>query len=376
MIYLNNAATSYPKPDSVIKAVTKYINSLPLNPERSGFTGDEDNVIKKCRKNLALLFNIKNPDRVIFTSGATESLNLAIKGLELYKKHIITTRIEHNSVIRPLKHLEREGIIELSFVECNKQGYVGSDDIKKEIKENTGAIIVNHCSNVTGTVLDIKSISEIARTGNIIFIVDASQSAGTIPLDVTECNMDILVFTGHKSLYGLPGIGGIYIKEGINLKPLKVGGTGVRSDLLYQPEEVPMYYEAGTRNMAGIVSLCEGTSFILERGMNKIEEHKNKLVERAVRGLKEIPEIIIYGSEGNSIFSFNIKGIKPEDAGYILENSFEIIIRSGLHCAPLIHKSLGSYPEGSIRVSPSYFTTFEEIDFFIDAVKHIAGVSK
>ena len=373
MIYLNNGASTYPKPREVIDRVLKYITSVPRDPSRSGFSGESGNVTSACREKLATLFNVKNPSRIVFTSGSTEALNLAIKGLNL-AGHIITTTIEHNSVIRPLKHLEREGKITLSFVDCDRYGYVKPEDIKREIKEDTAAIVVNHSSNVTGSLLDLKSISEIS--GEITFIVDGSQSAGSVPIDISGWNIDIFAFTGHKSLYGLPGIGGLYIKEGIDLKPLKVGGTGVKSDLLYQPRKMPLYYEGGTQNLPGIISLSAGVDFILKTGINKIKERKERLVHRLISELKKIPEIIIYGTEDrpSALFCFNIKGMKPEDVSYILESSFEIIVRHGLHCAPLIHKSLGSYPEGSLRVSPSFFTTFDEIDYFLDSIKQIAKV--
>ncbi len=375
MIYLNNGASSYPKPQEVINAVINYINSVPLNPYRSGFK--RPSFIEDCREKLCLLLNAKERKNIIFTSGGTESLNLAIMGLELRNSHVITTVIEHNSVLRPLKYLERERFIDLSIVKCNNNGSVNPYDIEKEIRENTGLIIVNHCSNVTGELLDLKSISEIAHKKDILFAVDASQSAGHIPIDVTAWNIDILAFTGHKALYGLAGTGGLYLKKGIKLKPLKFGGTGIRSELIYQPEEFPLYYESGTLNLPGIVSLCSGLDFILKKGIDEIRRKEEALMEKLVSELKDIPQVIIYGSHDRSkrtpVLSFNIKGMTPEDTGYILEESFGIIVRSGLHCAPLIHKYLDSYPQGTIRVSPSYFTEFHDIDCFVKAIKEIVN---
>jgi cysteine desulfurase family protein len=378
MIYLNNGATSYPKPQEIINSVVNYMNSLPLNPYRSGFNGKDDHVITSCRKKLCSLFNVKEPENIIFTSGGTESLNLAIMGLNLRNSHVITTVIEHNSVLRPLKHLEKEGFITLSPVNCNRDGSIDPSHIEKEIRENTRVIIVNHCSNVTGEILDLKSISEIAHKKDIIFIVDASQSAGHIPVDVTAWNIDILAFTGHKALYGLPGTGGLYIKNSIRLRPLKFGGTGIKSELLYQPEELPLYYESGTQNLPGIVSLNAGLDFIFKTGINEIKKKEEALMENLVSELEKIPQVIIYGNSNRinrgPILSFNIKNMEPEDTGYILEKSFGIIVRAGLHCAPLIHKALGSYPRGSIRVSPSYFTDFHDIDYFIHTIKEIVKV--
>lgn len=338
MIYLNNAATSFPKPQEVIVSLNSYLESIPFHSGRVGLEMVKEDMIFSCRQKLAILFNIKDPNRIVFTSGSTESLNLAIRGLELDGGHVITTVIEHNSVLRPLKSLEKEGVIELSFINCDTNGYVRAEDIASKIKRNTRAIVINHCSNVTGELLDLKTISEIAHSHGIVFIVDASQSAGSIPIDISDCNIDILTFTGHKSLFATPGIGGLYIHERIKLKPLKVGGTGVKSELLYQPKEMPMYYEAGTHNLPGIVSLKAGVEFILKTGLERIKSKKEKLFKLLISKLEKIHNIIIYGrretKNRSPILCINIKGISPSDVGYILENSFGIIVRSGLHCVP------------------------------------------
>lgn len=372
MIYLNNASTTYPKPDNVIRAVESYLKSVPFHNLRTGLERYKEDKIFLCRKLLAKLFNVKNPEYIIFTSGATESLNLAIFGLNFKESHVITTSIEHNSVIRPLKTLELHGLIELTIVECDSKGYISPQKICEKIKKNTKAIIVNHCSNVTGFVMNLEEIGKVTRERGITFIVDASQSAGIIPIDVQSMNIDLLAFTGHKSLYGMQGVGGLFIRENIKLKPLKIGGTGVKSDYLYQPESMPIYYEAGTQNIPGIVSLHAGVSFIFETGLEKIRSHKEKCVEKIITHLEKKDEIILYLPPKElgtpTIFSFNIKNISPEDVGYILDNSFDIIVRSGLHCAPLIHKGLGTYPLGSVRVSPSYFTTDKEIELFLEAI--------
>lgn len=373
-IYLNNAATSYPKPERVINAVTECISSVPLHSLRAGYEMAEGDVVSSCREKLAKLFNADNPRDIFFTSGSTESLNLALNGLDL-EGHVITTAIEHNSVYRPLKRLESRGVVELTIVDCDINGFVEPESIRSAVKSNTRAIVVNHCSNVIGSILDLRAISGIAHESGALIIVDASQSAGAIAIDVKDLNIDILAFTGHKSLYGLPGIGGVYVRDGIDLEPLKVGGTGVKSDLLYQPEERPLYYESGTQNIPGIVSLDAGLSFILEEGIDKIRKRKEMLFGEILRYLKDRRGIILYGSgdlEGReAIASFNIDGCSPQEIGYILENSFDIIVRSGLHCAPLIHQSLGSYPLGSIRVSPSYLTGIEEVEIFMDAMNQI-----
>ena len=377
MIYLNNAATSFPKPDKVRHAVELCLQTPPFHALRTGYDTQQADVMFACREALAALFNVQNPERIVFTSGATEALCLAIFGLELRNTHVITTAIEHNSVLRPLKTLERDGAIELTIVACDASGHVDAQNVCDQITPNTKAIIVNQCSNVTGAVTDLRAIGAVTAEKGIPFIVDASQSAGNFPIDVEAMQIDLLAFAGHKSLYGMQGIGGLFIRDHIRLKPLKVGGTGVRSDYLFQPETMPLYYEAGTPNLPGIVSLHAGVAFILETGLDQIRQRKAHCVQKMMEPLAKKPDIILYPPPGNQetpvLFALNIKHITPADVGYILENSFGIIIRSGLHCAPLIHQALRSYPDGSIRVSPSYFTTDDEIATFLEAIDTICA---
>lgn len=378
MIYLNNAATSFPKPKRVIERLLACVQSIPFHSARTGHDADVEDVQTLCRKNIAELFKIDTPDNIVFTSGATESLNLAFNGLDLQGRHVIATDAEHNSVIRPLKTLEQEGRISLSFAPCNGNGIVDINCLINLITPHTKLIAVNHCSNVTGNINDIHRISNICRQKKITFLVDASQSAGLIPIDIKDCPIDFLAFTGHKSLYGIRGIGGLYIRDDLNIKPLKTGGTGIKSDLLFQPDERPLLYEAGTPNIPGIAALNAGLEFILEKGITHITEKKNRLFDHLLDALKQIPGIVFYGDYQtryrSPIVSFNLTHVAPEDAGYILESAFKIIVRSGLHCAPLIHKSLGTYPKGSLRASVSYFTTHEEIDSFADALRQISGM--
>lgn len=375
IIYFNNSATSYPKPTQVIKTITEFLCAIPCQTDRGDFKSNSGDIIFETRKLIANFIHSPQHQNIIFTSGATEALNLAIFGIDYNQSHIITSSTEHNSVLRPLKTLEKENKIRLTIIPCDENGFVNPEDIESEIKSDTKVIIINHCSNVTGTVQDIKKISEIAHKNNCLFIVDASQSIGAIEIDVIENDIDILCFTGHKNLFGLQGIGGLYIKDGLRLKPLKVGGTGVRSDYLFQPENIPMYYEAGTPNVIGILSMKIGLDFILFTGIEKIANKKNKLYERLICGLEKFPEIILYGVNKKnthlSVLAFNIKNVSPADVSYILQHSFNIITRSGLHCAPLIHQDIKSMPEGNVRVSLSYFNTFEEIDIFIATIKQI-----
>jgi selenocysteine lyase/cysteine desulfurase len=261
----------------------------------------------------------------------------------------------------------------LTIVDSDDNGYVAPEAIDRAVRTETSAIVVNHCSNVTGATLDLDSIGLIAHEHGAMFIVDASQSAGLVPIDVERQQIDLLAFAGHKSLYGLPGIGGLYMREALSLRPLKVGGTGVRSDLLNQPREMPLYYEAGTANMLGIAALSAGVDFVLREGLASIRQKRTERIERLVAGLSSIPDVVVHASDaasrGAGILSFNVDGVSPEEVAYVLEQSFGIVVRSGLHCAPLIHEALGTYPAGSVRVSPSCFTTTGEIDRLVEAVE-------
>lgn len=379
MIYLNNAATSYPKPKEVQDAVMASFSGPLVHASRTGLEREDDDIVYLCRARLADLFNIEDPLHIVFTSGSTEALNLAIKGLPLAGGNVVITAIEHNSVIRPLKTLEKEGKITITVVECDRTGYVEPQQIAEAIRDDTRAVVVNHCSNVTGAVLDIKEIAKIAHSAGAYFIVDASQSAGTVPIDCKNWDIDLLAFTGHKSLFGMQGIGGLYIKEGIELKPLKVGGTGILSELLLQPEGFPIHYEAGTPNTPGIISLYAGVQFVLQTGLDKIIEHKKKLYQILFDELENHPDIEIYSPKEHTSYSnfcFNIKGMVPEEVGYVLEVSFDIWVRTGLHCAPLILPYLGVEPWGTVRASHSYFTTEEEIYKFVNSVKKITEIPK
>ena len=374
MIYFNNTATSYPKPKEVNDAVIEYLNHPPVHSSRTGLERSEEDVDYACRANLARLFNADEPLNFVLASGSTEALNLAIKGLDLRGGHVVSTAIEHNSVIRPLKTLERDGIISVDFVKCDPCGYVEPEWIDAAFKPNTKAVIVNHCSNVTGTVLDLKAISDVAHSHGAVLIVDASQSAGMIPIDINNWNIDYLAFTGHKSLFGMPGTGGLYMRHPFALEPLKTGGTGVKSEVLLQPKEMTMYYEAGTPNTLGIVSLNAGVKFVLKEGIDKILAHKRGLIGHLLEELTPLPEITTYchaEHSSHSNFCFNIKGMTPEEVNYALESMYDIHVRSGLHCAPLLLEHIGVYPWGTVRASPSYFSTREDTGKFIVAVKEI-----
>ena len=377
MIYLNNAATSFPKPREVNEAVVSHLAAEPFHAGRAGFEQQAEDMVWACRQGLADLFGVEDPAHIVLTSGATESLNLALFGSDL-RGHVVTTATEHNSVLRPLNRLKEQRGVELTVVACDDNGRVPPSAIEQAIRPDTCALVVNHSSNVTGTVQDLEAFGQVAQRHNALFVVDASQSAGVVPIDVGSCHIDLLAFAGHKSLWGIPGIGGLYVREALSLEPLMVGGTGVRSDLPDQPRDMPMYYEAGTQNMPGIAALHAGVNFVLQHGVGEMGRRRREHVECLVPELERIPGVGIHARDAaleyGGMLSFNIEGISPEDVGYMLESCFGIMVRTGLHCAPLIHKALGSFPHGSVRVSPSYFTTDEDIDQFVDAVQAVTAL--
>ncbi|MCY6958704.1 aminotransferase class V-fold PLP-dependent enzyme [Clostridium brassicae] len=376
MIYLDNAATSFPKPQSVYDEILNCMKNYAANPGRSShdMAIKAEMKIMETREEISNLFNISNPLSVIFTSNATESLNIAIKGLDKKGAHFISTTIEHNSVLRPLNSISRKGG-EVTLLGVNKEGYIDIKSLKKYIKKNTRAIIVNHASNVLGTIQNIKEIGSITKEEGIIFIVDASQSAGVIPIDVVRDNIDILAFPGHKGLFGPQGTGGIYIKEGIDIKSYTEGGTGSQSNLISQPKFLPDRFESGTRNTPGIVGLCEGIKFIKKIGINNIRKHESMLVEYLIEELEKMPQVTIYGGNNYkdraAVVSINIDGVDSADVGYLL-NEKGIAVRTGYHCAPLIHPIIRTVNKGTVRISPGYFNTIEDIDELIKTLIEIA----
>lgn len=372
MIYLNNASTSYPKPNSVINAVNDYLSHIPVLAHRSGIDSESDDIITQARKNLAKVLGTKHFDRIFFTPGSTFSLNMALKGLDFEGKHFIATEIEHNAIVRPLETLKSQNLIEVDYARSDSKGFIDPNEIKRLIKNNTKAIFINHCSNVTGTLQDLKSISKICKENNVLLIVDASQSTGAVEFSIDEIEPDILCFTGHKSLFGLQGSGGIYIRPGFEINPLIQGGTGVLSEITLQPEEPPHRYESGTMNIPGIIAMNEGAKWILDKGIKNISSHKSVLIDKIVNYFQDDKDISIYSDSeysSKTVFTFNVKEMVPEEVNFLLQSSFDIVSRSGLHCAPLIRKPIGAYPYGTVRVSPSYFTTEKEIDILIEAIK-------
>ena len=377
MIYLDNAATTFPKPEAVYDSMMDCMKNYCANPGRAGhkLAMKAAREIYNTRENIAKLFNIDNPMNIVFTNNATDSLNLAIKGVVSTGDHIITTSMEHNSVIRPIKALEKLGI-ENTIVECDKEGFLDINNLEKAIKPNTRLIVTTHASNVCGTLIDIKAVSEVAKSNNILYLVDASQTAGVYNIDLKEIEADMVAAPGHKGLLGPQGTGILYIREGLNLDILKEGGTGSKSEDLFQPELLPDKYESGTHNTPGIVGLNEGIKFIFNEGIDKIKQHEEELCKYMLERLEEVPNIKIYGpkdaSKRASVITINIGNMDSGEITFLLDSEYNIATRSGIHCAPLAHKTLGTLEQGAVRFSLGYFNTKEDIDKAIEALKEIS----
>lgn len=377
MIYFDNAATTFPKPIEVIEAVSDCLKNYCANPGRGGhkLSLQSGRVILEARELLAELYNSDSPDNIILTHNATEALNLALKGYLKKGSHVITTSMEHNSVMRPLKALEQLGI-ETTVVQCNREGEIDIRDIEKEIRKETTLITATHASNVVGTIMPIYEIGALAQNYNLEFLVDASQTAGVYEIDVDKMNISMLAFTGHKSLMGPQGTGGLYIRDGLELNPLKEGGTGSKSESLYQPDILPDRYESGTHNTPGVAGLCAGINFIKNIGLDNIRKHEQQLVNYFLDGLKELKQVKVYGTKDIKkqapVVSINIGDIGSSEVSYILDQTFDIATRSGLHCSPMAHKTLGTMEQGTVRFSFGYFNTKEEIETAIAAIAQIS----
>ena len=380
LIYLDNAATSFPKPEAVIQAMAAFMRDVGGNPGRSGhrLSIEAGRVVFEAREKIAALFGVGDSSRVIFGQNATEAINLGLNGLLRRGDHVITSSMEHNSVMRPLRALEKEGI-ELTVVPCSREGSLDPAEIRKAIKKNSRMVVLNHASNVIGTLLPLGPVGEICRNHGILFMVDAAQTAGVIPIDVEKEKIDLLAFTGHKALFGPQGTGGLVIGRRVDektLQPLKRGGTGSRSEFEEQPDFLPDLCESGTPNTVGLAGLRAGLDFILGVGIEKIRDHERKLTSRLIQGLLGISGAIVYGSgdaeKQCATLSFNLKNWTPSDLSFRLDEEFGILTRVGLHCAPSAHRTIGTFPDGTVRVSMSYLNTEEEIAQTLQAIKTLA----
>jgi len=376
LIYFDNAATSFPKPNIVYEQTMEAMKEYGANPGRSGhkLALESNRAIFDARDLLAQFFNANKATEIVFTSNCTESLNLAIKGLLKPKDHVITTSMEHNSVIRPLKRLEEIGV-KTTIVRANREGLIDPADIESAINENTKLIVTTHISNLTGSILPIEEIGHIARKHNIYYLVDAAQSAGVYKIDVEKMNIDMLAFPGHKGLLGPQGTGGLYIREGLDLKEMLQGGTGSSSESLVQPSLRPDKYESGTQNGSGIVGLGAGIRFINKKGIDKIRIHEEELTEHFIKEAKKIGRVKLYGpldiKKQGAVVALNIESMDSSELSYILDERYNIAVRPGLHCTPLGHETIGTLKEGAVRFSFGLFNSHQEIEMGIRALKEI-----
>ena len=376
-IYLDNAATSFPKPKEVATAVYDFMVNNGTSSGRGSYKKamQSDYIVYECRKLIGKLFNFDNPKKVVFTSNVTDSLNIAMRGILKENDHVITSSLEHNAVWRCLKTLERDINIKIDTVECSKDGITNPQDIKKYIKKDTALIVFTQASNVLGTIQPIREIGAIARDHNIPFLVDSAQSAGAMKIDVKEDNIDILAFTGHKSLLGPMGTGGLIINTDIDIKPLKAGGTGGDSAYEYQPDYYPNHLETGTSNVSGIAGLREAIKFLNKEGIENIHNKEKELTKYALEKLETVKDIEIYGPKDCekmlSVISFNIKDKRPEDVGSILDQKYDIMLRAGLHCAPTAHSVIGIKERGTLRIGLGYFNKKEDIDKLVEALNNL-----
>jgi cysteine desulfurase family protein len=408
IIYFDNAATSWPKPPGVIEAMVHFMQEVGANPGRSGhrLSVEAGRIVYETREAVAELFKIEDPLRIVFGHNATEGLNLALRGILRPGDHVITSSMEHNSVMRPLRALEREGV-ELTVVACSPEGFpegfLDPAYVEAAVRPNTVMVVLNHGSNVVGSLLPVAEVGHICRQHDLLLLVDAAQTAGAYPIDVGADHIDLLGFTGHKALCGPMGTGGLYIGPRVDLErfePLKRGGTGSRSELEEQPDFLPDMCESGTANAVGLAGLGAGVRFVLEQGVEKIRRHGKELTAQLIEGLEAIPSpgsgqapstglrraqssrsgrrsgVTVYGGHDaarqTATVSFNIAGLESSEVGLQLDEEYGILCRVGLHCAPSAHKTIGTFPTGTVRFGLSYFNTGEEVEVALRAVREMA----
>lgn len=383
LIFLDNGATSFPKPEEVYTFMDQFYRNFGVNPGRSGYDLclETAELIEETRKMLTDFFNGNDPNRLCFSYNSTDALNLIIFGMLKEGDHAITTTLEHNSVLRPLYHLHKFNGVEVDYISFDDKGFVDPDDFQKKFKKNTKLVIINQASNVVGTIQPVKEIGKYCKERGIPFAIDASQSAGKIPVYIEEANVDVVAFTGHKSLLGPTGIGGLYVRDGIEIRHTRAGGTGVRSAVRTHLEEYPYRLEYGTLNVMGVAGLHAGLKWIEKKGLDNIHEHEMKLTSMLRDGLKGIEGVSVYCQDDLtdhiSVFLFNVDGLEALNTATILDVDYNIASRSGLHCAPLVHEQLGTDKiKGAVRFGIGPFNTEEHIKTAIEAIKEIAETRK
>lgn len=400
LIYMDNAATSFPKPPQAIRAMVRFMEDVGANPGRSGhpLAREAGEVVDGTRRSLARLFNADDPCRFCFTLNVTQALNTVFLGYLNPGDHVVTTSMEHNSVMRPLVYLQETGHISLDIAPCDRKGFLDVSALAGLLRKDTRLVVVNHASNVCGTLQDVAAVRAVI--GDIPLLLDTAQTAGCYPIDVKALGIDILAFTGHKGLMGPQGTGGFYVREGIDLRPLMRGGTGSRSEDLHQPDLMPDLMESGTQNNVGIAGLGAAVEFILGEGVEKIRRHEEELTQRLYDGIYDLQNVAIYGpldpakqtatvsvtfestlpegSEGSlGCGAINLEwfadGVGVGEAEDVLGSQYNIVVRVGLHCAPMAHRTIGTFPDGTVRLSMGYFNTPEDIDAAVRAIRRIAA---
>lgn len=383
LIYLDNSATSYPKPEVVYKYMDEFYRQHGVNPGRSGFDAaiETEEIVQSTRAMLAELFNGDDPNRLTFSYNASDSLNMILQGMAEKGDHVVTTMLEHNSVLRPLYHLQQAKIIETTHVSFDENGYVHPDDIKKAIRKNTKMVVVNHSSNVIGTIQPLSEIGKICKEMGVYFIVDASQSAGAVPIDVVEMGIDAVAFTGHKCLMGPTGIGGSFVSKDLPVRGTRFGGTGVRSAQKTHLSEYPYRLECGTLNIVGVAGLNAGLKWVKAQGMQNLHKKEYALYDRLRNAMKKIENVTVYCGNNtenqNPVLSINVKGFESGDVGTMLDVDYNIATRTGLQCAPLVHKGLGTDKiHGTVRLSIGPLNQETHIDKAIEAIEDIASIPR
>lgn len=379
MIYLDHAATSWPKPPEVMHAMTDFLEHAGGNPGRSGhrLSIAAGRVVYEAREAIAELFNAPDPLRIIFTLNATHAINFALNSLLKPGDHVVTSGIEHNAVMRPLRALESKGV-HLTIIPCEPDGRLRMSEIPRALRPGTRMAVINHASNVMGAVLPILEIADAARRAGALLLVDSAQTAGVIPIDMQSMGIDLLAFTGHKGLQGPPGIGGLVIGNRVNtseMEPAVRGGTGSRSEFEVQPEACPDKFESGTGNGPGAAGLCAGVRWIIKMGIEAIRAYEIELTRALMEGVSSIPGVTVYGprdpEQRAAIVSFTASGRRVSDIGLSLDEEFGVLCRVGLHCAPAAHRTIGTFPEGTVRFALGFATTMDEVQTAIAAVRRI-----
>ena len=378
LIYLDNAATTFPKPVSVLEKMVETYLRIGVSPGRGSYdlSVEAEGLVGEVRQKMARFFGAPDPDRVVFTSNATDALNLAIQGMLRPGDHVVSTRLEHNSVLRPLYHLRQQGIIEYDLVAFDARGFVHPEDVVAALRPTTKLVILCHASNVLGTIQPVQEIGRLCAERGVPVLIDTAQSAGVIPIDMQSWQIAALAFTGHKAMLGPTGIGGLVLNRGIEIEPTRFGGTGLESGSPVHTETFPHRLEAGTLNLMGIIGLSEGLDFLQTMGIELIHAKEMELLATLRDGLSLIDGIELYCAENLSnhvaLLTANVRGMDPDDVGSILDADFHIAVRAGLHCAPLVHEGLGTLPHGSVRFSPGPFNRMEDIEKTLEAMAEIA----